>query len=505
MGDIVKFRNLTLSIFFLIMGSKAENITVFFENSDNGILVSREILEESGTLKNMLEGSSEDSLRLVNTEELTGRRVIKCLVNINFWKNKPDFFQLFYQYIKRQNFSYDDLLKLIASANFLDIELLLNDLLKYLCSIHKDQLLAKAIIALPDELVQKMLKFMPYEQDKNIYREYQVAQNGLAVYIDSDDHINIVNSKQKLVKTIKNRKYSNIAISSDGSVILAKSLSDIYMLSKNGDLIKKIKSYCDFQINSDSSYFVALSSFHGAGSNVAIFDRDGNLVNKIDKVFEDRVYLNDSNIWIDRFTQYAVSKIDIYDKSGNKSRTYSTLFMQPVYSLESELISQAIASGQRVYSFYLSKSDKNNKIFINKVYRPFSDTILKIDFRTSNECTVVGPFRNVELAPNGFIVAIRKTSIGNSLVVFNEDGLVVQEQNCGVNILYSDFVFPNELNIIISKRNWSGPPVVFRRSFKALFDSMEDEELKKELGDKLHIVTEDDYFVVRPEKKVRVD
>src|SRR3990167_191712 len=493
MGDIVKFRNLTLSIFFLIMGSKAENITVFFENSDNGILVSREILEESGTLKNMLEGSSEDSLRLVNTEELTGRRVIKCLININFWKNKPDFFQLFYQYIKRQNFSYDDLLKLIATANFLDIELLLNDLLKYLCSIHKDQLLAKAIIALPDELVQKMLKFMPYEQDKNIYREYQVAQNGLAVYIDSDDHINIVNSKQKLVKTIKNRKYSNIAISSDGSVILAKSLSDIYMLSKNGDLIKKIKSYCDFQINSDSSYFVALSSFHGAGSNVAIFDRDGNLVNKIDKVFEDRVYLNDSNIWIERFAQGVISKIDIYDKSGkrintlNYSRTYST------------------ASGQPVSLIYLSKSDKNNKIFINKLYGPYVNTIFNIDFRTSNECAVVGPFKNVELAPNGFVIAIKQTSIGNSLVVFNEDGLVVQEQNCGVNILAnSDLVFPNELNIIISKRNWQ-EPVVFKRSFKSLFDSMEDEELKKELGDKLHIVTEDDYFVVRPEKRVRVD
>src|SRR3990167_1230932 len=220
-----------------------QEISVTFGDSKKPILVNKSVLEESGILKNMLEGSTGESFHWQECYYNIGSKIIELLTLIHDKKEDPEFSKLINEKLESYKLSFKSCLELISRADFLDATILLQVLQKFMTNlvIRSPKFMTKLLISKDERLQKFVIDRTPYT----------------------------------LVNTVQypNSRNSSPLINPDGSRIIINGC----LLKGNGTFVAEerdiwMQGFCIYK----RDYYNRLINF---------FDKDGKIIHTVNNVY----------------------------------------------------------------------------------------------------------------------------------------------------------------------------------------------------------------------------
>src|SRR3990167_4693832 len=403
------------------VAGRTVEVKVAFEGPEGSAVYSLSAQEAalSGTLRNLIEGYSEEEIEiapidLTRISDKIGSIIAQLMKYAVFNASKDNLTDQLVDKIKSFNLTHEDIINLFKAINYLDIPILEEALISYIknhvTGASLDKLLKQVLLHLPAELIEKLLYLVPLKPPYPAYsindRQYEyvsMSSDGNTIVAGGRNGDYIFNRSGRLIGSNTEIGYVS-ALSSEGNTIVARGNADnvdyVYVLNRRGEVISSNteRKYEYVSMSSDGNTIVARGSFNGF---IYILDRNGRLIgsNKERKYSSYTLLLNsDGNTIVAR--GYGDNFIYILDRNGrligsNTERVYSNV------SISSDGNTIVAMGYHHIYIF-----DKYGEVIASNAERMYSSVSI-----SSNGNTIVA------IGCDGFIYILNRCKALSDLIL----------------------------------------------------------------------------------------
>src|SRR3990167_3117846 len=330
------------------VAGRTVEVKVAFEGPEGSAVYSLSAQEAalSGTLRNLIEGYSEEEIEiapidLTRISDKIGSIIAQLMKYAVFNASKDNLTDQLVDKIKSFNLTHEDIINLFKAINYLDIPILEEALISYIknhvTGASLDKLLKQVLLHLPAELIEKLLYLVPLKPHYPAYsindRQYEYVSmssdgNTIVARGSFNGFIYILDRDGRLIGSNTERKYEYVSMSSDGNTIVARGYGDnfIYIFDRDGNKISSSteRLYSNVSMSSDGNTIVARGYFNGY---IYILDRNGRLIgSNTERLYSNVSISSDGNTIVAMVYHH----IYIFDKYGeviasNAERMYSSV------------------------------------------------------------------------------------------------------------------------------------------------------------------------------------
>src|SRR3990167_4099843 len=433
------------------VAGRTVEVKVAFEGPEGSAVYSLSAQEAalSGTLRNLIEGYSEEEIEiapidLTRISDKIGSIIAQLMKYAVFNASKDNLTDQLVDKIKSFNLTHEDIINLFKAINYLDIPILEEALISYIknhvTGASLDKLLKQVLLHLPAELIEKLLYLVPLKPPYPAYsindRQYEyvsMSSDGNTIVAGGRNGDYIFNRSGRLIGSNTEIGYVS-ALSSEGNTIVARGNADnvdyVYVLNRRGEVISSNteRKYEYVSMSSDGNTIVARGSFNGF---IYILDRDGRLIgSNTERKYEYVSMSSDGNTIVAR--GYGDNFIYIFDRDGNKiSSSTERLYSNVSMSSDGNTI---VARGY--FNGYIYILDRNGRLIGSNTERLYSNVSISSDGNTIvamvyHHIYIFDKYGEV-IASNAerMYSSVSISSNGNTIVAIGCDGFIYILNRC---------------------------------------------------------------------------
>src|SRR3990167_11487139 len=435
------------------VAGRTVEVKVAFEGPEGSAVYSLSAQEAalSGTLRNLIEGYSEEEIEiapidLTRISDKIGSIIAQLMKYAVFNASKDNLTDQLVDKIKSFNLTHEDIINLFKAINYLDIPILEEALISYIknhvTGASLDKLLKQVLLHLPAELIEKLLYLVPLKPHYPAYsindRQYEyvsMSSDGNTIVAGGRNGDYIFNRSGRLIGSNTEIGYVS-ALSSEGNTIVARGNADnvdyVYVLNRRGEVISSNteRKYEYVSMSSDGNTIVARGSFNGF---IYILDRDGRLIgSNTERKYEYVSMSSDGNTIV--AGGFNDGFIYILDRDGrligsNKERKYSSYTL--LLNSDGNTI---VARGYGDNFIYIL--DRNGRLIGSNTERLYSNVSISSD---GNTIVAMGYHHIYIFDKYGEVIAsnaermyssVSISSNGNTIVAIGCDGFIYILNRC---------------------------------------------------------------------------